>query len=285
MQTSETTATPTTITAEDVIAAFTMMDAAGIRRPDNLLPPPRGRDESTESWHGRCRAAARRVAEVYARALCDLSREQLEDATITVIRSSSPFWPTPGQLLAAVPERRAAAVDDSDAAWGEALRIVQGWGAHRLYDPDTWEKARPADAAKAEALLAGVQAIGGWKELGRSTAEEHIAMRASFRSAYRAVGQRRSIQAEADVARRIAGGDRVAALLEEQPRGGFARIGAAVPLPMPRPPSPPPRPPVPPPARAAAERVAPPSQQEIEARRARVAELARARGIVTRGEG
>lgn len=215
--------------------------------------------------------------------LHDIEDAQLDDAVTAWLRSPNPFWPTPGQLLALVPERRLAAIDDSDAAWGEALRIVQGWGAHRLYDPETWEQARPKDAAKAEALLAGVQALGGWKELGRSTAEEHVSMRAAFRSAYRAVGQRRIVQHEASVARRIAGGERVVALLEERPcGGGFARIGEA-PRPAPAPRAVPARPA--PAAPAAAPRVAPPARQvtaeEIEARRARVAELARARGLST----
>lgn len=52
-----------------------------------------------------------------------------------------------------------------------------------------------ADAARDAALIAGVNACGGWRSLGRAEEDAIVAHRASFRAAYRGHRQRRALTA------------------------------------------------------------------------------------------
>lgn len=163
------------------------------------------------------------LAADWAVLLHDLDDEALEDAVTGYLRGSSPFWPTAGQILAASPARRLEAVDDSDAAWGGVLRLISAEG-RKVEDPEVWERVRPRELHRAEAVLAGVAALGGWARIGASMQDEHAAMRASFRAAYRATVERVKLRAETDAARAI-GGRSVAQLVGDGPRrGGFGQI-------------------------------------------------------------
>lgn len=224
----------------------------------------------------------RDLAAAWAELLHDVTDAELHDAVTAHLRSPTPWWPTPGQLLALVPSRRMEALDDADTAWGEALRLVSAWGGRRLEDPATWERARPSDERRAAAMLEGVKALGGWVVLGMSTADEHTAMRASFRTAYRAVGTRRAIADDVAASRRLTGPAALESLLTAEPRGGgFRALGGpapaaptpAAPIAPPRPAQGPSRPP--PPAPAPALRVA----VSMEERRRQVEAEAQRRGL------
>jgi hypothetical protein len=102
------------------------------------------------------------------------------------------FWPTVGQLLAAVPGR--ATVDDADIAWGRLLELVRryGWPS----PPGSgWQIDSPA-------MAEGLRAVGGWREL--CALEEDAAKgaaRAAFRSAYRATAGRDAAAREGQAVR------------------------------------------------------------------------------------
>lgn len=171
--------------------------------------------------------------------LANVSDDRLVACTAAYLQSPEARygWPkAPGVLLAALPDP--ATVDDADDAWAEALGLIRLRGCERcpataaeLVDlreratagareaearerPDLAQRyqriaaAVPhGDTGRLEALLAGVRACGGWRSLGRSTDEQHMAHRAAFRAAYRGQRARRRLtETEERVAALLSGG-------------------------------------------------------------------------------
>ncbi len=102
------------------------------------------------------------------------------------------FWPKPGELIGYAPKRQLDDIDDSDSAWGSLLECVRshGW-IDPPNQPDGWRL--DPDPIRCAAMMAGLSACGGWRGLCHSDASANTANRASFRAAYRAHKQRKSI--------------------------------------------------------------------------------------------
>lgn len=219
-------------TADDVMAAWEVLESTGMRRPWDAVDD------------------CNRAAAVWAAVLADVPGEQLAALVVAWLRSpESRFgrWPLPGALLAAIPDDDG--VDDADDAWAEALGLIRMLGVERC--PDTVEdledlrtrlragyreasakgdegrmqrykrlgRALPSeDEQRTHALLAGVRACGGWRGLGRATDDRMVAHRASFRASYRGHQQRRRLTATER---------QVAALLDGNHGPGLRLVGPA----------------------------------------------------------
>lgn len=152
-------------------------------------------------------------------------------------------WPMPGALLHALPDPDE--VDDGDAAWGEALRLLAWRGrdrspatvaelddlrvrirasaalARETGEADRAERLDRAlaqiprdDPHRAAAFFAGLAACGGWRALGMAETDTLVAHRAAFRAAYRGHLQRRRLSSTEQ---------QVAALLEDHVTPARAR--------------------------------------------------------------
>lgn len=80
---------------------FALLEAAGFRKPASY-DTDAGLDAGIN---------------VFAKLLAELTVEELEGAFDVWLRRSEPWWPTPGQLLAAVPHR-----DDAAREWHRLSR-------------------------------------------------------------------------------------------------------------------------------------------------------------------
>lgn len=147
---------------------------------------------------------AKALVAVWEALIPDVADEDLHAACVAYIRDPEvcQYWPQPGKLLERIPGRRAEAVDASDEAWGQLLRLVQ---AHGYYSPpgDKWQIDDPA-------MAAGLQACGGWRSLCHS--QNLTADRASFRSAYRGTVDRARELTRDGEAVAVLGGSKVKAI-------------------------------------------------------------------------
>ena len=84
-----------------VMQGFALLEAAGFRKPASYDTV----DGTKQGIH------------VFAKLLAELTVEELEGAFDVWLRRSEPWWPTPGQLLAAVPHR-----DDAAREWHRLSR-------------------------------------------------------------------------------------------------------------------------------------------------------------------
>jgi len=190
-----------------VIACWGLLQAAGVPRP---FVDEREAERALDAW---------------SLVLADVADDRLLAMTTAWLRSDdSRFgrWPLPGALLHALPDPDL--VDDSEAAWSEALRLLQWRGrdsaptspdeledlrarlraayalAREKGDHDRMARAQRVgaglprdDAHRSAALFAGVNACGGWRALGMAEDDTMVAHRAAFRSAYRSRRQRRQL--------------------------------------------------------------------------------------------
>ncbi len=115
----------------------------------------------------------------------DLTDDDLAAATRAYLRSpKAGWWPAPGEVLALVPRRQAAAIEDADEVWGE-VRDASSRGAETA-DAMGWSPA----------TRAAVRAVGGWDRIGYTPYDQHVALRASFRAAYRSACARGVLEAD-----------------------------------------------------------------------------------------
>jgi hypothetical protein len=161
------------LTMDNVKTAFRALEVGGYRPPDIYQEP----------------GAFKEACNLWTLLLPDMTSEDLMLAVASYIRSGAEWWPKPGQILALVPARRIAALDDADAAWGELVYLAGRHGSYSPPSPDGWHLSSAA-------MEAGLRACGGWAAVCISTAQDHVSMRASFRAAYRAHGQRQAIADE-----------------------------------------------------------------------------------------
>jgi len=143
------------------------------------------------------------TAEVWAATLGDVSDADLRTGTIAYLRSpESTWWPAPGALLAHVPGQALAAIDDADEVWGR-VREASGRGAEAA-----------ASLPWSPATLAAVRAVGGWDRIGYTPYDQHVALRAAFRNAYRSARGRERLEQEHPQ------------LTDSEARGFFTRLEA-----------------------------------------------------------
>lgn len=167
-------------TKDGIGAAFRLLKAAGIRTPEAWSTPE----------------AKREAIDVWVSTLADVSDEELTGAARAYLRQPSPWWPTPGALLALLPSRQVEALDTADIAWALVRHEMARHG--RDYPPGgpDW-RGRPWDfpADQRGPIHAGIAAVGGWRALSM-VEDDDPAPRASFRSAYRSVREGRRIVGE-----------------------------------------------------------------------------------------
>lgn len=135
------------------------------------------------------------VADLFVACFADWTPALWEAAIIAYLNDGRPecrFWPTPGQLRAALPEVSALSADE---VWPHVLACMSGQGdvlvpgtgplrwiqAHELFR-DKLERrvGRPA-MEQAFAALGGGE---GYRQLARADTSTHMAARASFRAAW-----------------------------------------------------------------------------------------------------
>ena len=114
--------------------------------------------------------------------LDDVSDEALIAAVKTWLRRpDSIWWPTPGQLLACTPvAQRAALDDDAEIRCTQALRMVARFGR------DGRPNALDVDPDVHAAMCAGIEAMGGWREVANGPEVTPGWDRKRFVDAYRA---------------------------------------------------------------------------------------------------
>ena len=92
----------------------------------------------------------------------------LDAAVVAHLRAPSPFWPTPGQLLALVPSRQIAAADDAEDAWSATLLAMSKAGGSMQTESGRWWYPEPTaipgvtDEAGAREILRGLGGRNGW---------------------------------------------------------------------------------------------------------------------------
>lgn len=99
------------------------------------------------------------------------------------------WWPVPALIRQRIPRIEAARLlatqDDSDEAWGRIRRYAEAGTLHAEYGGPT-VTLTPAEEA-------GVQAAGGRRQISFAPYEQHAAMRAAFRGAYRSAKERSQV--------------------------------------------------------------------------------------------
>jgi len=145
------------------------------------------------------------TVQAWSQLLCDLTPETLTLAGVAWIRQDCyRRWPVPGQLLEVARDLTRAAQVDGDAAWGMVKEAARRHSP--LYGPAPVASA--ADVVKGETfllhpdervaawMLAGVNALGGWRRVGLMEDADEAPNRASFRSAYQAAQRRGGAMAD-----------------------------------------------------------------------------------------
>lgn len=103
--------------------------------------------------------------------LPDVDDEELDGCVSALLRSPSPFWPTPGQLLALSPRVKRAEVGEDGAKsaaqrlFHEIIRYRQGYGPG-YHGPVVNLLGHEGNTALEAQIQAGLGAIGGWRHLG-----------------------------------------------------------------------------------------------------------------------
>lgn len=142
--------------------------------------------------------------------LGDMSDQDLDAAVVAYLRAPSPFWPTPGQLLALTPQKQLAAIDDAEEAWEHVCAIT----ARNAYaEPPTGALDR-SDRQRDAALQTALRSIGGAKGLGQSLEATMHYTRRTFLEVYRNARKNTATIAEVNILQELS--DRM---------GGRLRIG------------------------------------------------------------
>ena len=166
-------------TIEDIMHAFRVLEAAGIRRPDTQLD-----DDPTRAYQKLQESAA-----VYALVFIDVPKEDLGTALAAWLRGASPFWPTPGQLFALTPRERLRGVeDDGSQAWADVKEWchrhaprVDGPGYHK----PTAGQLDATDEHRDAAMRAALREIGGVAAYMNGSVSDESFRARHFREAFR----------------------------------------------------------------------------------------------------
>jgi hypothetical protein len=180
------------------------MEAAGLMEARKGAPrsvAPIAADAPDHVREAR-RDAMRTLINLWHALLDDITDAELEQALYSLLRDPQDcqWYPQPGKLRGHVHRVAELAVDDADAAWGEAcawLRRSEN-AMLVLYPRQGQPLTLPwpnEGSARDRAILRGLEAVGGPKtilNLGdqRLTSDNEMAARAAFRAAYRSVIER-----------------------------------------------------------------------------------------------
>lgn len=139
----------------------------------------------------------RALVATLAHDLADVPEDELAEACAAFVRSTDPgdrYMPTPGRLIALTPSHRRMEEAESRAGerFGRALRaLLGGVGAMELARMQpaaiTAELTRRTDIPPAEAMacVAGLRAVGDWRHLGSTDADQLLRHgERAFREAY-----------------------------------------------------------------------------------------------------
>lgn len=163
-------------TNSGIVKCWGLLEASGLKRPF-----------TTD-------AAAEAALGAWGLVLGDVPDERLLALTVAWLRGpDTRFWPMPGTLLHALPSPET--VDDSETAWAQALDVVRRLGV--LYGdpaPERIAKALGIDLDRARLLDQAMGSVG-WRTLGMSSDDDLAAHRASFRTHWRTLRERRQVSA------------------------------------------------------------------------------------------
>lgn len=142
---------------------------------------------------------------VYIKVMGDITDSEMTEALYLFLRTPNDYggWPRPSHLLACVQGRQESLVDIADETWGLALKEISARGFTR---PPTNEDPIHPDSAIHLKMVAGIEAVGGWKALGMLTNSGLVSGRAAYRSGFRAYSKRAHIVLEVSELKRLAHG-------------------------------------------------------------------------------
>lgn len=105
------------------------------------------------------------IVETWAMLLGDVDDRELATAAVEIARGGGEWWPTPGQVLDVVRRHDEVPRLRGDDLWG---RIASTFGG-----PGEWTaRIRREFGPDAEAVIATIDAIGGWATVGGATASD-----------------------------------------------------------------------------------------------------------------
>lgn len=160
-----------TISHSDALECFELLRAAGVR-------PPQATPDA--------------VAAAWVACLPELDGASLAVAVRAHLRDGSPYWPTPGQLLA---RYRPSTEGDADSAWARLreLRSIHAGPPVSPHAPPWWRLSDDTGAELVRDRI--VRACGGYAALAQrdraasiETARASIEQSAAYRAWYRADG-------------------------------------------------------------------------------------------------
>lgn len=188
------------ITRDHVIAAFRMFERGGLRKPDAMTARvTEGRDGTEEI--GRARGEVFASADLWAAAMADVSPADLEAAVLSRLRQPSPWWPTIGEILALIPARALAAIDDSDTIFEACVT----WLRHHAFRTPAVGELDAADEGRDTAMRGALDAVGGVMAIRMMTTTDRPHVGKRYQDAYRAIRRRVGARMEGRVVARLGG--------------------------------------------------------------------------------
>ena len=141
----------------------------------------------------------------YIKVMGDITDLEMTEALYLFLRTPNDYggWPRPSHLLACSQERQESAVDIADETWGLVLKAVSARGFCR---PPTKEDPVHPDQLVHSKMMAGIEAVGGWKALGMLTNAGLVSGRAAYRTGFRSCSKREQIASEVSALKRLAQG-------------------------------------------------------------------------------
>ena len=142
------------------------------------------------------------------------------------------FWPQPGTLIGLVPSRQAAAIDDAEVVFGQAMRymidhpprwVPKGENGPRYYTPDAAPDLEPMryppppwPEDRTDAINRATAAMGGLTKYSHAETGGYASQQAekTWKAAYRAIRKGDALALEGAKVARLTGPDRRAITAE-----------------------------------------------------------------------
>lgn len=136
------------------------------------------------------------------------------------------FWPQPGTLIGLVPSRQAAAIDDADVVFGQAMRylidypprwVPRGQNGPRYHTPDAAPDLEPMryppppwPEDRTDAINRATAAMGGLTKYSHAETGGYASQQAekTWKAAYRAIRKGDALALECAKVSRLTGPDR-----------------------------------------------------------------------------
>lgn len=168
------------------------------------------------------------AAKVWGKILGDVSDTELEGAVMSYLRDPKvcQFWPQPGTLLNHIPSRQAAAIDDADEVFGQAMAyliahpprwVPKGEWGPRYYTPDAAPDLEPLryppppwPEDRTDAITRATAAMGGLTKYSHAETGGYASQQAekTWKAAYRAIRKGDALALEGAKVSRLTGPDR-----------------------------------------------------------------------------